>query len=105
MSINNIEIITLQDIYKLHTFKDKKTNEVVEDYKLVKKNARSKRVVSILDIRSIEEEISITGKVYKSKFKMSLSGEEKKIIVSGNYSTFKDKIFKEPIRDIGFKFY
>lgn len=95
---NTIELKVLQNIYE--TTVDENGNE---DYKLLKKDIVSKQIVFKDDIKSIKEEITKYGKVYKTRCSIIINGGSP-ITIKENYNTLKQKLFNSPT-NIGFKFY
>ena len=101
---NLIELTLLHDVYKVENKIDPETNLEYEDHKLIKKNARVKKLVYKDEINSIEEEINASGTCYKNRVKVSIRGLEP-VTVLGNYSKLKQQIFNPTIKPVGFKFY
>lgn len=101
----DIEVTIIQDIYKSVITKDKVTQEDYEDYKLVKRNVRSKKTFARHCLHSYEHDISPSGKIYKSKFKIQLAGDDRPLSVVGKYEDFKDIINPKNKIGIGYNFY
>lgn len=95
-----IELKVLQSIYDVT--QDEEGND---KYKLIKKDIVSKQLVFKEDIKSIKQELTKYGKVYKTKCTVLVNGNEP-LLIKGNYDNLKKEIFNNSIkRNIGFKFY
>lgn len=97
---NIIELKVLQNIYETTI-----DENGVEDYKLLKKDIISKQLIYKEDIKSIKEEITKYGKVYKTRCTVLVNGSQP-LTIKENYNTLKQKLFNNPIpNNVGFKFY
>lgn len=105
-NLDYIEVDLLQDIYK--SIEVERDGEYIEDYKLVKKDVRSKKVIWKSEISDVKQVINEKGNIRTKRVEIGIKYKDSPLIVEGNYKDIKRVVFSYPKREeryIGFKFY
>lgn len=94
-----IELNVYQDVYV-------NTNGDPEDYKLVKKDAKSKKTLWKKDITHVKQVLNDKGNNRTKRVELGIAFKES-IIVEGNYKQLQQCIFdnRKNAKSIGFNFY
>lgn len=97
-----IELTLIQDIYKSVTIKDD-DGEEVEDYVLVKKDARSRETIWKNEITSIKEIVNENGNVRTKRIQLNIKYRDA-IVIEGTYKEMRDMLFNKShqAKTIGF---
>lgn len=101
-----VEFYTVTDVYQTSEIKDTKTNEIVEEYNLVKRDVKCKRKVYKYDISYIKEVFNNKGNIRRQRVEVGIRNYDP-ILVLGRYRDLNNCLFesKTTPNNVGFKFY
>lgn len=103
--LDYIEVDVIQDVYK--GVEVERDGEIVEDYKLVKKDVKSKKTIWKSEISDVKQVINDKGNIRTKRVELGIKYKDP-IIVVGSYKELKKAIFdlsKKDNKVIGYKFY
>lgn len=88
-----IEVTTISDVYK--TIEKEVDGEIVEEYELVKSNAKAKQILYKSEISHIKQIFNDRGNVKTKQIELGIKYKDP-IVIEGNYNQFKNIIFNQP---------